>query len=122
MLELKETKHNNYCVEYNYYAKDTSLSEYDDFNSFMEDWCLSDGLIDCNKNLCFRYDIIKKKENETDNQLDEFELWLFFILQRKGIFTPVLIKTLKQEDIPYLEKVLSSQWEYMKEQWIEFIK
>jgi hypothetical protein len=125
LLELKETSHSYYCSESNYYVNGHSnfgRSDYEDFKSFIDDWSISDGVIDWDYNLCFRYDIKQKHDSETDEPIDGFELWLFFILQRKGIYRPVCIKNLKQEDMHHLEMLLNSQWEYMKRQWVEFSK
>ena len=64
-------------------------------------------------NLCFRFDIQQKPKT------DEFELWLFFILQRKGIYRPVWIKHIEEKNMPEVERFLKMQWEYMQNQWKE---
>lgn len=123
-MKFEETNHSYYCSENNYYVGNRSgenygRSEYDTWNDFKEDWLYEDNTIDCDYNLCFRYDI-KNKYDEDDNELsNEYELWLFFILQRKGIYRPVWIKTIEEKDILELEIFLNHQWEYMKEQWKE---
>lgn len=119
MLEIKETNHSYYCSESNYYVdgyNNFGRNNYEDFKTFLNDWCLNDGTIDWDYNLCFRYDIHQKQTGET---VDGFELWLFFILQRKGIYRPVHIENITQDDMPVLETLLKSQWEYIKAQWSE---
>lgn len=121
MLQLKETNHSYYCSDSNYDVNGNDnfgRSEYEDFKTFIDNWGLNDGKIDCDYNLCFRYDIIQKRDDENE-LIEGFELWLFFILQRKGIYRPVWIKSITQEDIPDLEDLLKSHWEYMKKQWSE---
>ena len=123
-MKLQATDHNYYCSESNYYvngSENYGRVEYDTFNDFVEEWGLNDGEFDCDLNLCFRYDIVHKTD-EYSNELDGYTLWLFFILQRKGIYRPVLIKDFKESDIQELEKFLKCQWEYMKNQWIEIDK
>lgn len=122
-MELKQTDHSYYCRGTNYYAgsdKNHGRSQYETWADFKEEWFGMEGDelgIDIDYNLCFRYDILQKCDNESP--LNSFELWLFFILQRKGIYRPVWIKKIEKEDIPELESFLKNQWDYMKNQWIE---
>lgn len=127
MLELKETDHNYYSSENNYYVgnqhgENYGRCEYDTWEEFKEEWLDKDGSIDCDYNLCFRFDILQKREQETDELIDGYQLWLFFILQRKGIYRPVLVKNLVESNMKELENFLHHQWEYMKDQWIEIDK
>lgn len=64
-------------------------------------------------NLCFRFDIEQKPKT------GEFELWLFFILQRKGIYCPVWIKHIEEKNMSEIEQFLKMQWKYMQNQWKE---
>ncbi len=123
-MDLKETNHSYYCSESNYYINGYSnygRSEYDTWDDFEVDWCLCDGRLDDDYNHVFRFDITKKL-GEDDEPTGEFQLWLFFILQRKGIYRPVWIKNIKQEDMPDIEQFLRLRWEYLKNQWSEFSK
>ena len=125
-MKLKETDHNYYCSENNYhvgnrFGENYGRSEYDTWINFKEEWLEEDETLDCDYNLCFRYDITRKRD-EDDNELNEYSLWLFFILQRKGIYRPVWIKSIKEEDMGQLDTFLKHQWDYMKNQWIEVDK
>lgn len=119
-LELKATKHNYYSSESNYYVggrENYGRNDYDSWEMFKEDWLFSDGTIDDDLNHLFRFDILESEENPGN-----FTLWLFFILQRKGIYRPVHINTITEADLPEIEEFLSKRWEYMKSQWEEFSK
>lgn len=118
-MQLQATDHSYYCSESNYYVgnrcgENFGRCEYDTWEDFQEEWLASDGIsIDMDYNLCFRFDIKQKPKT------DEFELWLFFILQRKGIYRPVWIKHIEEKNMPDVERFLKMQWEYMQNQWKE---
>lgn len=118
-MQLQETYHSYYCNESNYYVgnrcgENFGRSEYNTWADFKEGWLYSDGVnINIDYNLCFRFDI---KQNPEANG---YELWLFFMLQRKGIYRPVLIKHLEEKDMPNVEQFLKMQWEYIQNQWKE---
>lgn len=124
-MKLQGTSHSYYCSDSNYYVggrngENFGRSEYETWEEFRDEWLGEDGVsIDVDYNLCFRFDIIQKRDPDTDDLLDGFELWLFFILQRKGIYRPVWIKNISENDMPYIEKFLKIQFEYMKNQWKE---
>jgi hypothetical protein len=110
MLELKETNHSYYCSESNYYSNE-AYDEFDTWEDFKFGWLDKDLTLDHDLNLCFRYDVLKYE--------DKFELDLFFIQQRKGIFYPVVIKSITEEDLSEINTFLKSAWEYHKNQWAE---
>lgn len=124
-MKLQATDHSYYCSESNYYVdgqhgKNFGRSEYDTWADFQEEWLNSDGVsIDMDYNLCFRFDIIQKSNPDTDEPIDDFELWLFFMLQRKGIFRPVWIKHIEEKNMQEVERFLKMQWEYIQNQWKE---
>ena len=124
-MNLQGTNHSYYCSENNFYignskGENFGRSEYETWEEFRDEWLGEDGVsIDVDYNLCFRFDIIQKRDPDTDDLTDGFELWLFFILQRKGIYRPVLIENIYEKDMPYIEKFLKIQFEYMKNQWKE---
>lgn len=124
-MELQGTHHSYYCSESNYYVgngrgENFGRSEYDTWEDFQKEWLESDGVsIDMDYNLCFRFDVIQKSDPDTDEAINEFELWLFFILQRKGIYRPVWIKRIEQKNMPEVEQFLKKQWGYIQNQWKE---
>lgn len=122
-MELKETKHSYYCSENNYRAngnENHGRREYDTWEEFCEEWLGKDKSIDDDYNHCFRYDILQKRHRETDELVEGYRLWLFFILQRKGNYVPVLIKTITEKDMIDIETFLKERWEYLIGQWSEF--
>jgi hypothetical protein len=122
-MELKTTKHSYYCNDGNYYNSN-SLAEYDTWQDFKDEWfLLKVDSIDHDYNHCFRFDIVNQFDFETDEEIeDKFSLKLYYMLQRKGNFTPVTIREITEKDMPEIEKYLSGCWEYIKGQWEEFSK
>lgn len=116
MLKFQETNHAYYCSDNNYYvdgrgSNNHGRCEYDTWEEFKEEWL--DPELDDDYNHVFRFDITKSD----DGQL---ELWLFFILQRKGIYRPVWIKEIKESEMEEINEFLKKRWEYMTSQWEEF--
>lgn len=121
-MELKETNHSYHCCVSNYYAsraENYGRSDYDTWNDFKEGWRIDTTTIDDDYNHVFRFDI-REKRNDKNEPIGEFELLLYFILQRKGIFRPVWIKNITKEDMDEIEQFLKDRWEYLKGQWEEF--
>lgn len=123
MLKLKPTQHRYYSSGNNYYVNGYSnfgRCDYDTWENFKNDWLDNDGDIDDDYNHIFRFDIIQNQDEETDELIEGYQLWLFFILQRKGIYRPVWIKNIEEKDMEEIEIFLEERWEYLKGQWIEF--
>ena len=124
-MKLQATEHSYYCSESNHYVgnqhgENFGRCEYDTWADFQEEWLDSDGVsIDMDYNLCFRYDIKQRRNLDTDEPIAEFELWLFFMLQRKGIYRPVWIKRIEEKDMPEIKGFLEKQWNYIQYQWNE---
>ena len=119
-LKLKETNHSYYCSESNFYVngyQNFGRCEYESWNSFKEEWLNPEDLLDDDLNHVFRFDITKNEKNP-----EKYDLWLFFILQRKGIYRPVWIKNITSDDISDIEDFLKDRWEYMKNQWVEVLE
>lgn len=119
-MKLNVTNHPYYCSKSSYYvggSDNFGRSEYDSWSDFKEEWLGigDDSLgIDSDLNYCVRFDIT---QNEDSGAKD---LWLFFLLQRKGIFSPVQVRNIKDSDMPEIEKFLKRQWKYIKKMWKEF--
>jgi endo-1,4-beta-D-glucanase Y len=118
-LELKSTKHSYYCSDRNYYVdgrQNWGRCDYDTWADFKSDWFdETQYVIDDGYNHLFRFDIFEKDDGG-------YGMYLFFILQRKGIFRPVRILTITEDDLPDIEDFLFFRWEYLKRQWAEFSK
>jgi hypothetical protein len=116
-LELKDYEHSYYCSGNNYYSRDPEQS-YNNWNEFIavwdkpEDWTKDD----IDYNLIFRWDIQQNEESK------EFYLELFFMKQRKGIFAPILIRNLKEDDLDSIQLLLEKHWEYLNHLWEPFKK
>ena len=123
MLELKATNHRYYCNETNYYVDGHSnygRCDYDTWQDFKDEWLDKDLGIDDDYNHCFRFDITEGYD-ENDDPNGELKLWLFFILQRKGIYRPVQIKSITQDDMDEIDQFLSNRFGYLMNQWQEFL-
>lgn len=119
-MELKATNHNYYCNDANYYSND-ALAEFETWEEFKDSWLDAGLTIDHDYNHCFRFDIKNMFNHDTDEEFeDRFSLHLYMMLQRKGIFIPIEIKEIKQEDMKEIEKYLADCWSYMRGQWAEF--
>lgn len=105
-LEDLLVKHDYYCHESNYYSNDPA-QKYDDWESFYSEF----GDADLDYNLVFRWDL-RKRDN------GEFYLEIFFMLQRKGIFKPVWIDSVKEENLPEIISFLSPYWEKLNQLWL----
>ena len=127
-MKLQATEHSYYCSESNHYVgnqhgENFGRCEYDTWADFKEEWLDSDGMsIDMDYNLCFRFDIKQKHNPDTDEPIEDFELWLFFMLQRKGIYRPAWIKHIEEKDMPGIKGFLEKQRNYIQYQWNELIE
>ena len=125
-LELKETNHRYYCSDTNYYVggangQNYGLVEFPTWDDFKYEWLDNNLSIDHDYNHCFRFDIKKKYDRETDTESDtEFSLHLYFMMQRKGNFVPVYIESVTEGDMEDVNAYLDQCWTYIKNQWIEF--
>ena len=123
-MELKETNHSYYCSESNFYVGgDNNWGKFDFevWKDFYSNWCGNVGRMDDDYNHVFRFDIKNTVDLNNDDIPGKYSLHLYFVHQRKGIYRPVYIKVITQEDMPEIEKFLRDRWEYMKNQWSEII-
>ena len=116
-MKLQKTNHSYYCSESNYYVsvkQNYGRSDYRSWDEFKNDWIFN-GEFDDDLNHLFRFDIF-----ETEGIPGNFSMHLYFMLQRKGIFRPVIIENITQEDVMEIEVFLKDRWTYMQRQWEEF--
>jgi dihydrodipicolinate synthase/N-acetylneuraminate lyase len=111
-MKLKETDHLYYCLDENYYNANPH-GIFNTWKEFKSGWLDENLELDDDLNHLFRFDIKK-------NDYGTLSFYLYFMLQRKGIFLPIEIKTITKKDMPEIENFLASRWEYLKKQWIEF--
>jgi hypothetical protein len=89
-IKLKDLAidHDYYASDSNYYSRDAS-EFYSSWEDFYEDY--NDADIDMN--LVYRWDI-----KEDEDSPGEFSMQIVIIKQRKGIYTPIQIESLKEEN------------------------
>ena len=109
---LKElaADHPYYCSDSNFYSNEASSSHLN-WNDFLNEW---GGELDLDYNHVFRFDIKEKEQKGT------YYMEVFFMLQRKGIFYPVSISEVKEEDAQSILEFLKPHFEKTKELWKPF--
>jgi hypothetical protein len=120
MKSLKElaVEHPYYCSGSNYYSNEDNL-HYNTWKEFSE--VFMDADIDWN--LCFRWDIIedtKFVDGIHDIKLGTYSMEVFIMKQRKGIFTPVKISRIFEEDVPSILEYLDKHYNRLLEMWEPF--
>ena len=108
--ELAAAGHDYYCSESNYYSKEPR-SVYETFSDFTDEW----GEHDIDMNLIFRWDIAINEDN--DENPTGYNAEIFMIQQRKGIFKPIRIENITQDDIPKFIEIVTPHWEKLKKIW-----
>lgn len=112
MLKHEETHHDYYCSTENY-NNSSAGATFPNWKLFKEEWMQGDLELDDGLNHIFRFDI-------EDNEMGGLRLKLFFMLQEKGLFIPIVINYIKEEDMSEINEFLFKRWQYLKNQWIEF--
>ena len=102
-MHLWETKHDYYCNDENYHS--SGQNEYQSWADFIEEWRTSE----FHSNLVFRWDW--KKDGDIS------DLHIYFMLQRKGVFLPCLIHSMRDEDEPAVVQFLRPRFTYLKKLW-----
>lgn len=109
---LMAADHPFYCETGNYHSAESSL-EYTTIGEFLDHF----EQLDFDLNLCFRWDITLKDEDAPDAG---YQAFVFLMLQRKGIFLPVSIKTVDMEELPRFARYLKKHWENLQAIWTPF--
>lgn len=104
--------HDYYCNMNNYYSNDC-FNGFETWNDFFEEF----GDADMDMNLVFRWDIGLYEDDEGDPVGDKFHMKVFIIGQRKGIFIPILISVVTEDDVPHIKKYLSKYWDKLNDLW-----
>lgn len=105
-----QASHSYYCSDSNYYCNQANspAQTYDSWEDFYSEWKDADK----DYNMVFRFDMLEDEGKP--------ELHLFYMLQRKGIFKPVTVMNIKEEDAPEITQFLQAHWEYVKALWTPF--
>ena len=108
---LTARKHQFYCSDSNYYSNKPKES-YDTVTQFLDDY---EGA-DIDMNLCFRFDI-HAYEDDNENYGGLYAEF-FLILQRKGIFKPIICHSYNPETESHrLEAYLRNHFEVIMKIW-----
>lgn len=111
MPKLYEVKHSYYCTEHNYRVPGIRsydvVFEFDDWEAFRESsWFYSDP----DYNLLFRFDW-------KDQVLGKGELYLYWILQRKGDFNCCIIRNMEIKNEIEVREFLQKRFDHLKKLW-----
>lgn len=107
-LEQLYVDHPYYANMSNYYSNDPYAS-YESWSDFYSEW--NDADIDYNT--CYRFDLKKPDP-------DEGTLWymqIIIIMQRKGIYKPIEVFNLTDDDVPQIVDYLKKHRDYINEIW-----
>lgn len=100
-MKLKDLaiEHPYYCSESNYYSNEAA-TKYNSMSDFIDDF--KDADIDMN--LVFRWDVHQNRDYDTDELINGYYAEVFMMHQRKGIFHPIYISEITEEEVqPFIE-------------------
>lgn len=111
---LWEVDHPYYCSESNYNMggydnPPHGMYEFDSWEAFVAEW----GDADLDMNLVFRWDW---KLPETGDDETAEVLWIFWMLQRKGLFLSTAV-TITPDDEPAVREWLSERFTHLLKLW-----
>jgi hypothetical protein len=113
-MELKDlaVKHDYYCNMGNYYSNDPgeTFKTWEDFYNEFHD-------ADIDMNLIFRFDI--SLIDDEDIELG-YEMKVFMMHQRKGIFAPHHIEKVDEKDVESILSLLSEHFKKIQNIWSPF--
>lgn len=101
--------HSYYCNLGNYYKNGVG-EKYRSWSDFLADWEDSD----MDYNLVFRWDV--KPHDDEKTELGYY-MEVFFILQRKGIYTFSVIDNVFDRDVKSIVEFLSPRYNHLMELW-----
>lgn len=111
-LERLSVEHPYYCASENYYTNDGSL-RCETMTEFLDDF--EDADIDMN--LMFRWDIKQRSDYYENADPNTYYAEVFLMLQRKGIFRPVHIATVSEEEAKRFEEYANKHYQHLQELW-----
>ena len=113
MKHLWEVDHPYYCNLGNFYSNEPG-HEYKSFADFLAEW----GENDMDLNLVFRFDWKEEEDrpHKGDDNYRNGKLEIFWMLQRKGIYTFTVVEVCRADE-PAVIEFLSKRWKYLSELW-----
>jgi uncharacterized protein YydD (DUF2326 family) len=111
ILKKLSVDHPYYCSESNFYSNEAN-EEYETMTDFLEEY--KDSEVDLN--LIFRWDILQTTSNKNIGT-GKYWAMVFMIKQRKGIFSPIIIKSINEKEAVLFEEVAKKHWDRLKDIW-----
>jgi len=111
-LEKMALDHDYYCSKRNFYSNEPSES-FETMTEFLDQY--EDADVDMN--LCFRWDIHNRSEDEEGKKAGRYCAEVFIMMQRKGIFKPCQIQHVNEEEITRFKKYLDKHWKTLQQIW-----
>jgi hypothetical protein len=110
-MTLKElaAKHPYYCCDSNHHSNE-SCEEHENWKSFISEW---GGELDLDMNHVFRFDLVV-------GEWGFYNLKIYFMLQRRGVFYPVNIKRVQEDEVEEITTFLKPHFEKTLELWKPF--
>lgn len=107
-MTLKELaiEHDYYASDSNYYSNDAGC-KYDTWADFYEEF--KDADIDMN--LVYRWDIFEREKSK------RYYMQIYIIGQRKGIYMPIYINYIDEQDVPQIKEFLKPHFEKLISIW-----
>lgn len=110
--KLWDVEHPYSSSECNYYSNDQTY-HYSSWDNFFNEW----GKADPDYNLVFRFDW---KEPEDNHYGEGHGLHIFWIQQRKGIYSCTIINDVDPEREPEIREWMKRRYKYMQKLWTPF--
>lgn len=98
--------HPYYMSPKNYYSNEASES-FDTWPMFYKEYCD----LDIDLNLVIRWDITKSEGSEN------YSMQIVIVAQRKGIYIPIQIARIFEDDVPSIVAYLKPHFSYIKKMW-----
>ena len=115
-MEFKDLliDHDYYCHTSNYYSNE-ARTDFDTWAEFYEEYKEAD----VDMNLVFRWDI-RQRTDDADNLIEEYEMEIFIMGQRKGMYKPQCIASVTPDDLPQIISYLTPHFDKLKSIWNPF--
>ena len=112
MIKEMLIDHPYYSSDSNWYSNEAGET-WESMTDFLDEY--EDADVDMN--LVFRWDIHENTDDESDKPLGTYSAEIFIIHQRKGIYSPQRIESVKEDEIPRLKEYLAKHWAQMRKMW-----
>lgn len=112
ILEKLAVKHPYYCSDSNYYSREASET-YETMTEFLDEFEDADE----DMNYVFRWDIRPRGEGKESKKAQRYRAEIFMILQRKGIFKPIEVKHVNEQEAERFKAYLHKHWDLTKKLW-----